>query len=71
MDSTEKKSTNATEWEKEWEMDMDDQELIKIYEQLIGDECLAQSETGDGDREMNRDNDEATFEALLDEVLDL
>jgi hypothetical protein len=72
MDSTQKNPTNAMEWEKEWEMDMDDEELIRIYDQVIGVESLPQAKSDGGDGEtMNRGRDEATFEALLEEVLNM
>ena len=73
MDSTQKKITTPMVWKKEWDMGVSDHDLVKMYDEvmMIQDD-QGQPGMGAHNKEtFNCDQEEATFEALLDEVLDL
>ena len=73
MDSISEKMTPSLKWKIEWDMGVSDQDLVSIFEEVLRrHKNQDQPEIGAHNREMeNREQDQATFEDLLDELLDL
>jgi len=68
MSSTQRKSTNIGEWSPEWDMDISDAELMSMVDQMCSEDA---SHNMNSDSTVNIVEDEATFDDLLEHVLDL